>query len=98
MTIELPDIRSNFEGFSQLADLAAKTKDCVFDTIDVDMADVYWFDANMSAPLGLVLAHIAEDFNTVRPVNLTSGVQSILAKNLFLETYGFPARSDNYGT
>lgn len=98
MIIKVRDIKSTFVGFSRLAELANETKDCSFDTIEVDMSAADWIEANMSAPLGVIFAHLADGLNTVQPVALKSGVESILTKNLFLVGYGYPERTDNYGT
>lgn len=98
MITKLQDIKSTFTGFSRLAELATETKDCVFDTVEVNMTSTNWFDANMSAPLGVIFAHLVDGLNTVQPVALRPGVESILTKNLFLVGYGYPERNDSYGT
>jgi len=98
MIIKLQDIRSSFDGFARLADIAKDGEDCFFDTIEVDMSTTSWFDANMSAPLGVVFARWGEGINTVQPVGIRPNVETILAKNLFLVGYGYAARPDIYGT
>src|SRR5688572_3896544 len=98
MIIKLPDIKSSFEGFSRLAALAAETKEYMLETIEVDMSSANWFDANMSAPLGVILSSLADGLNAVQLVSLLPRVEAILTKNLFLTGYGYPARNDNYGT
>lgn len=98
MIIKLRDIRSTFDGFSRLADLAAEGAECFVDTVEVDMSSVNWFDANMSAPLGVIFQKFSDDLNTVQPVALIPGVENILTKNRFLVSYGYPERTDNYGT
>ena len=97
MITKLRDIKSTFLGFSRLAELANETKDCFLDTVEVDLSSATWFDANMSAPLGVIFAHLADGLNTVQPV-AKNGVATILTKNLFLAGYGYDARTDNYGT
>lgn len=98
MIIKLRDIRSTFDGFSRLADLAAEGAECFIDTIEVDMSSATWFDANMSAPLGVIFQKFSDDLNTVQPVALLPGVENILTKNRFLVSYGYPERTDSYGT
>lgn len=98
MIVRLDDIRSTFDGFSRLADLAAEVGDRSFDTIEVNMTSTSWIDANMSAPLGVLFARWSDALNTVQPVRLRPNVEAILAKNLFLVGYGFPERPDTYGT
>lgn len=97
MITKLQDIKSTFAGFSRLADLAAETKDCIFQTVEVDMSSVTWFDANMSAPLGVIFARLADGLNTVQPI-AKNGIETILSKNLFLVGYGYAERTDDYGT
>ena len=98
MITKLRDIKSTFLGFSRLAELANETKDCILDTVEVDMSAADWFEANMSAPLGVIFARLVDGLNTVQPVALRPGVETILTKNLFLVGYGYPERTDNYGT
>ncbi len=98
MITKLQDIKSSFVGFSRLAELASDTKGCRFNTVEVDLSSTNWFDANMSAPLGVIFAQLVDHLNTVQPVALRPGVESILTKNLFLVGYGYPERTDNYGT
>lgn len=70
MILKLQDIMSDFNGFERLAWLAQKAKDCHFDTIEIDMSSTSWFDANMSAPLGVLFDRWGDDFNTVLPIVL----------------------------
>jgi hypothetical protein len=98
MILRLQDIRSTFEGFSSLAEIAKEAKGCFLDTIEVDMSSTTWFDANMSAPLGVLFARWTDELNTVQPVGIRPNVEKILTKNLFLVGYGYPERSDTYGT
>ena len=98
MITKLADIKSGFEGFARLAELANEVKDSSFDSIEVDFASTSWFDANMSAPLGVIFSRIANDLNTVLPVGFRPRVESMLTKNLFLVGYGYPAKTDQYGT
>lgn len=98
MITKLQNVRSDFAGFSRLADLAHDGKDCFLETIEVDFSSTFWFDANMSAPLGVVFSGFADGINTVQPVGFPRLVEGVLAKNRFLVGYGYPERSDNYGT
>lgn len=76
MIIRLQDIRSTVDGFARLAEVADEAKDCCFDAIEVDMSSTAWFDANMSAPLGVLFTRWADDLNTVQPVALRPGVEA----------------------
>lgn len=98
MKFSVGEIRSDFNGYARLADLSAKLAECEFDEIELDFSNCTWFDANMSAPLGVVLSHTSDRFNDVQIKGLRAGVEAILAKNRFLVGYGYPPRSDTYGS
>lgn len=98
MITKLRDIKSTFQGFARLAELASDTAECFLDTVEVDMSAADWIEANMSAPLGVIFARLVDGLNTVQPVGLRPGVEAILTKNLFLVGYGYPKRGDDYGT
>lgn len=95
--VSLGEIRSDQASFSRLAELHVALDRCQFDTIEADFSACPWFDANMSAPLGVVLAR-AQNLNTIALKGLRPGVNAILAKNSFLIEFGFPKRLDTYGT
>jgi len=86
---KLFDIRGDFDGFARLAALAADTAGCTFEDIEVDMSSTNWFEAHMSAPLGVVFARLTDGLNTVQPVALQKGVERILRINRFLAGYGY---------
>ena len=98
MKIRLPEIRHNRAGFEALVQLRAKTKDCLFDDIEVDMRWTSWFDADMCAPLGAILYRLSDRMNTVTLVNAPSTVERILSKNGFLSHYGGDRLPDTWGT
>ncbi len=98
MIIKLQDIRSDLDGFTKLTKLAQEVKGCSFATIEVDMSATSWFEANMSAPLGVLFARWTDELNTVQPVALRPDVEAILTKNRFLVGYGHPGQFDTYGT
>lgn len=96
--LTLGEIRSDRQGFSRLAALAAKLESHLFDTVEVDFASCAWFDANMSAPLGVVFARTVDNLNTIKIDGLRPHVEDILSKNRFLAGFGFPERTDIHGT
>lgn len=98
MKIRLPEIRHNRAGFEALVQLRAKTKDCKFDDIDVDMRWTSWFDADMCAPFGAILYRLSHRINTVKLVNVPTSVDKILSKNGFLSHYGGTKLPDTWGT
>lgn len=98
MIFPFPDVRSTFDGFASLAELSNATKACSMEVIEIDMSATTWFDANMSAALGVVFTQLADRLNTVQPVKIRNKVETILSKNLFLEGFGYPNTLDSNGT
>jgi hypothetical protein len=96
--IFLQNVDSSEVGFSRLADLHATLSQHSFEAIKIDFSSCLWFDANMSAPLGVVLAHAVDNLNTIEIANLDRAIETILCKNQFLAGFGFARRRDTYGT
>ena len=95
---QIGEVRSNKIGFQHLAQLAHKMAEISFEVAELDFTACSWFDANMCAPLGVVLAHSIDKFNTVRLTGLPSIIQSILSKNLFLAGFGTQPLNDTHHT
>jgi len=96
--VRLPEIRHNQDGFEALVRLREKTKDCMFDDIEVDMSWTTWFDADMCAPFGAILYRLSDRVNNVNLVNVPPSVNRILSKNSFLSHYGGNKLPDTWGT
>jgi hypothetical protein len=96
--IPIGAIRSDKKGFSNLAELAVELKPYSFDTIQVDFSGCEWFDANMSAALGVIFAHTVDRFNTIELIGLPEKIKNILMRNHFLTEFGWPVQKDAYGT
>ncbi|OKP63698.1 hypothetical protein BTE77_35405 [Ensifer adhaerens] len=95
--VKLPEIRCNLEGFSRLADLYADLRHEALESILIDCSGTNWFHANMSAPFGVILDHIAS-LNHVRPFNFPQKVEQILRRNNFLLGYRYEKMQDIYHT
>ncbi len=98
MKFELPEIEHDRSGFEALVRLEEDSKACIFDNIDIDMGAVTWFDADMCAAFGAILYRLGENLNTVKLINIRSGVENILLKNGFLSHYGREKIPDRWGT
>jgi hypothetical protein len=98
MRFSLPEIRHEQAGFEALVCLEAKTKDCLFDEIDINMGTAAWFDADMCAAFGAILYRLGESLNTVKLINIRPNVENILSKNGFLSHYGRKKIPDRWGT
>ena len=89
MIYHLRTVRSSFNGFERLSQLASSTRDLKFDELILDMSEVKVFDAHMAAPLGAILARVADAFNAVDIVDVPDGVKKKLRKNRFLTRYRY---------
>ena len=98
MKITLSSIEHNQAGFKVLVRLVAQTKDCFIEDIEIDMAGVRWFDADMCAAFGAILYYIGCNGNTFQLTNIRSNVETILSKNGFLSNYGRMRVPDTWGT
>lgn len=98
MIVRVGVTRSDLGGFSALARLAAELEDCWLDTVELDFSYCGWFDANMSAPLGVLATASAPKPNALSITGMPPSVQAILAKNGFLTGFGYSPRPDTYGT
>lgn len=99
MRYYLPEIRHDKGGFEALVHLYAYTKNSRFENIEIDMKNTAWFDADMCAAFGGILYRLGESLNnTVNLTNISSNIETILAKNGFLSHYGREKLSDNWRT
>lgn len=98
MKAEIGEIKTSWQGFERLVTLNAEVEDLLFNDLEVDLSKCSWFDANMSAPLGVILARCADDFNDVTVTGVREEIVKVLSKNLFLRNYGYPPVTDVNGT
>jgi anti-sigma regulatory factor (Ser/Thr protein kinase) len=89
MIQKLATIKSNHEGFERVAHLWAEASLLFSTRLELDLSECDVFDANMAAPLGAVLALIADKFNRIEIVRVRPAIESVLRKNLFLTNYGY---------
>ncbi len=98
MRFPLPVIHHDEESFKELAYLHARTRECFFADVEIDMSATHWFDADMCAALGAILYLLGNNLNTINLLNIRPGVERILSKNGFLSHYGRQQISDSWGT
>jgi hypothetical protein len=98
MKINIGTTRSNWSGFDGIADIAVKTKNVLFDSIELDLSFCSFFEANMAAPLYAVIARLRDELNDVSIANVPSGVSTILRKNKFLSLFNQPDLLDTNQT
>lgn len=94
----LPTIRSCQNGYDHLAELAKAASETAFDRLELNFSRVGFLDANMAAPLGVVLAGVADRFNTVEIVEVPQMVERILRKNGFLTQFRYQPLDDTNRT
>jgi hypothetical protein len=92
------NVRNTQRGYESLARLATEMTRCFLEEIHLNFCDCKWFEANMSAPLGVVLACAADDLNDVSIVGMHEKTKAILARNGFLTEDGYAPRRDSFGS
>lgn len=88
MMHRLHNVSSDFHGFGSLAQLAGDVADLEKSTLEVSFASVSWFDANMTAPFGSVLAQVKYRTNDLSFTDLPRNLRSILERTGFLDAFG----------
>jgi hypothetical protein len=94
MLHRLANANCNLEGFQSLAHLAAATEPLIESSLELSFASLPAFDAQMAAPLGAILARIADRNNSISVVDVPWGPLEILGQNGFLAAFGYPAPMD----
>lgn len=90
MIHKLGSINSNREGFERLAELWSLASIPVGRPVELDLSNCVSFDANMAAPLGAVLALVADKLNRIEIVGVQGPIENSLRRNQFLVNYGYP--------
>ena len=98
MIFYLQTVHSDREGFEHLGELAKAASDLFADRLELNMSQVRFFDANMAAPLGAILARVADELNVVEIVDVPAMVEKVLRKNRFLTNYRYETLDDTNRT
>ncbi len=80
MIHKLATIRSSHEGFERLAQLWSDAAPLFSGRLELDLSECDFFDANMAAPLGAVLALIADKFNRIEIVRVRPAIEGVLTE------------------
>jgi hypothetical protein len=88
MLHQLTNAQCSIEGFRALGELAAETEQLAKDSLGVSFESLPAFDAQMAAPLGVVLARITDRANKVFIVDVPWGQLEMLSRNRFLADFG----------
>lgn len=94
MIYYLPTVHSNRQGFESIGALAKEAEDLFAAHLELNMSRVSSFDANMAAPLGAILAQVADQLNIVEIVDVPNTVERVLRKNRFLTNYWYEPLDD----
>jgi hypothetical protein len=86
----LTGIGSNLAGFEALANLAAQALEEKTNQVEVSMSRMDGFEANMSAPLGVVLNKLTDALKLVSIVDLPPSIETVLSRNGFLAAFNYP--------
>ena len=97
MTVKLSDVRSDASGFEQLAVVAQSLEGGSDRAIEVDFSQCNFFDANMAAPLGAILARARSHPETLKIQGLNPHVGTIFSKNEFLSDYALEKSTTSPG-
>ncbi len=98
MIFRLGTVHSNQNGFDQLAALTDATQDLSGSRLELDLVGCRFFEANMAAPLAVILARITDRYNAIEIVNVPVNIEKILRKNGFLIFYGYEKIEDSNRT
>ncbi|MBW7877367.1 MAG: ATP-binding protein [Candidatus Cloacimonetes bacterium] len=98
MRFPVGTVYSDFNGFSAVAKLAQETSKLVWDSAELDFGRCKFFDANMSAPLYVVVTRLRDELNEVSIQNLPVQIEEILRKNCFLEVLNLRQMQDTNHT
>lgn len=94
---KLNNLGSDSKDFKYLINMYHNLKDLVFEDIEIDFENVTFFNAAMSANLGAILYKLS-NANQIKIINVQGKPQTILQKNGFLSSFGFPKMFDSYNT
>ena len=98
MKVYLHDVRTGFEGFQRIIELAGQIQLPGPGEYDVDMSGLGWLDANMCAPLGAILHKKQSEGTHITISSVARRPRAIMQKNHFLLQFGWDPMRDWHGT
>lgn len=90
MIYYLPNISSDAAGFGELAALSDRALADTTPHLEVNLSRLAWFEANMAAPLGVVLNKLTDALKVVTIVEVPAPTEGILRRNGLLAAFGYP--------
>lgn len=87
MKLNVGTVRSDYDGFDSIARIAEQSYDLRLEPAELDFSNCSFFEANMAAPLYVVVARLRDELNDVSLINLKPALDAILRKNHFLTKF-----------
>jgi hypothetical protein len=82
MKLNVGTVRSDYDGFDSIARIAEQSRDLRLEPAELDFSNRSFFEANMAAPLYVVVARLRDELNDVSVINLKSALDAILRKTI----------------
>ena len=98
IVIDIPDIKSNFEGYNYLCSLYHQLKIYKNKNIVFNFSKANFIEANLCALIGTIFEMLEENNNIISLENINHKVVNILRKNSFFIKYGYPTLNDRFDT
>lgn len=98
MKLDVYTIKSNRDGFDDIARIAEESRSARLETVELDFSCCHFFEANMAAPLYAVIAGLRDELNNVSITRVFPFVEEALRKNHFLTFFARTALPDIYQT
>ena len=95
IVIDIPDIKSNFDGYNYLCSLYHQLKNCKDKYITFNFSKANFIEANLCALIGTIFEMLEENNNIVSLENINYKIANI---NSFLIKYGYPTLNDRFDT
>ena len=98
IVIDIPNIKSNFDGYNYLCSLYHQLKNYKDKNIVFNFSKANFIEANLCALIGTIFEMLEENNNIISLENINHKVVNILRKNSFLIKYGYPTLNDRFDT
>lgn len=98
IVIDIPDIKSNFDGYNYLCSLYHQLKNCKDKYITFNFSKANFIEANLCALIGTIFEMLEENNNIISLENINHKIANILRRNSFLIKYGYPTLNDRFDT
>ena len=98
IVIDIPDIKSNFDGYNYLCSLYHQLKIYKDKYITFNFSKANFIEANLCALIGTIFEMLEENNNIISLENINHKIANILRRNSFLIKYGYPTLNDRFDT